>query len=505
MSLGNERQKWQPMDLADEVKNLIRQEETGPDWSGALSETPEGGTRKSDIDKILPTRVNALAAAIVNNRVANPVGAIAYGKEDGIDYEPERPGETLYDRTLIANILNAKSYGDYLLTRLFWTIAITGISTAIFYALVWFGGTRGWNGGLLALGTSALFVLGWLLLRIVREQTNSRSGGFFRHRGSLLPIQAVATATAFLDDKLQDFVDEVLGFQADCITRSDQLPRDEAGEKGPAAYFCENANAMAQSMVTWAIARRGAQYLWFQPINVQDKYEMNGVSKARVAAWDTSFSTFIWLLIAFFVGLAIFLPLIFVRLRPEMMDALWAVEQSGTFIYVWPLAHAVFAAAIALWLSGNDKRSYKQDRNRVTLALDDFWRRGTVRTADEISALRVKSSATYTDWFPLAAREMIRYETDPRAANFAKEASEKYEAWDKGRKWNDDLVLTDPTPQLMRRYLKFLDTVGSRSVVHNRGRSSFAKSPPLPAGIEADARPRTRALATLTRREIWHP
>ena len=499
-----DKKNWEPLSVSDEVGKVIDRNVTGPEWFGFVPENGSDDARAKHLDEALPSDVNRLAAILVNNRVADPAGVVAYGRDDGKNYVPPRAGEPPYDRTLIARMLSAHSYWPYLTTRLFWTLVLTGGSTVLFYVLSWYGGDRGWFGGMLALGTSVLFVLGWLLIRLVREQTNSRGGGFFRHKGSLAPIQAVSTATAFLEEHLDAFKDEVEEYQTECISKSDQLPRIDPDDKRKKADYCDNANAMARSMVTWAVARRAAQYLWFQPINVQDKYEMSGMTKTRIAAWNTTYMTIRLIAVAVFIGICVILPHYMIKSNGGLAETFWEVERN---FYVWPLAQAVFAAAMTLWLGGNDKRTYLKDRNRVTLALDDFWRRGTVRTPDQISALDVPASATYNDWFRPYAELMLAQEIPPNVADFDAAFQEVIAGWEVKRIWHDDLVATDPTPQLMRRYLKFLETVGARSVVHNR--SMPARSPeapiPSPSGIGSDARPRTRALATLTRREIWHP
>ena len=66
----------------------------------------------------------------------------------------------------------------------------------------------------------------------------------------------------------------------------------------------------------------------------------------------------------------------------------------------------------------------------------------------------------------------------------------------------------------MRQYLKFIEKLLKINTqnTQNLAAEPKAEAPrsvpeerPFPSGIGSDARPRTRALATLTRREIWQP
>ena len=84
--------------------------------------------------------------------------------------------------------------------------------------------------------------------------------------------------------------------------------------------------------------------------------------------------------------------------------------------------------------------------------------------------------------------------------------SSSHEEWKSECEWNHKLIQTDPTPRLMQRLIDFfthLKAPALKLTFSDGGETG--RSRPENRQVSTDARPRTRAMATLARREIWHP
>lgn len=496
---------WERQDLADAIKELIRKEQRiGKDWEVFHDPSLDDDDPEThQIDKVYAEKVDALAKSLVNNRVTEPVRAIAYGNEsDGRRFGPETQKHSHFDRTLIKNILSAESYPDFLGSRLLATFFVMMAGMGVFLFSSFLLQAHGMLGGLSGLLASAFVVLMWLAFRVVKERMGDGSANFFRHYGSLAPIRALEDALEFLDDELDDFVEEIEHFQNLCTPETDKLTND----------FNDNAQWTARSLVAWAVARRAAQYISFQPTNVEEKYELNGMARMRMRRAAFFFLLAQGALIGAILVLALLSPLIFESIAPGSATVLGQVTLGPASIALWPTVSALFLTAVALVIGAQDRITYKKDRNRVALALGDFWRCGETRTAEAIANLEVPASVAFDDWHETAARHMLREEEAPDEPLSRDEREAAFEEWEKSRHWADKLVKTDPTVKLMRRLISALTTLEARQSVKNYSsdktlpRLSSPRKVLLAAEENADGRPRrSRTLPPLGRRGIWHP
>lgn len=512
MPIGTRKQskrKWTPLNLADEVTNLISETSVGDEWQFLYKERDDGTgyTRErvpeidnpSIVDRTQAARLSDLASRLVNNRIVDPIRAVAYGSKTEQDFGVSGPNGKRFDPKVIENILDGSSYSGFLWSRFWATTLMVLLGMGAFYGSAILLSGYGSTGGLFALFTSFALVLALLGWRIIRGRMQGIDGYFIRNYDTLGAINMLSSAMDWLDTELERFMVNVAIYQNECIPQTDVVRRD----------FTENSFWLARSMATWAIARRAAQYIAFQPSNVQEKYEKNGVSIFQTRLADSSFRVTQTILIVGMIIIALESPTLLAKYAPGSEVALGSITISGMDFVLWPIASSAFLAAIIMWIGRLDRDTYKLERNRVTLALNDFWRRGTTRTAEEIADLDVPQSQNYEAWFDNAGYQMLAGELKEDDPNPRESLKKAFEEWKAARLWAQALESTDPTARLMRRHISLLKTLESRQSVRN-----FADTPSpqrkmmqrlSAASSRSSTKSRTRALASLARREIWHP
>lgn len=493
---------WTPISVRKCLNALINANTINNDWTTLIpgvscDPCPIDPTsaNQTDIDDHYGPRFDECASKLVNNRVANPVKDVAYGKQSTDEndnvyvYDVHGADERDFNRKLIGEMLTATGYGAFLMERFVWTAMMCASSVAVFFlSTLLFYDYEVWSGLLGTLCAGGVVLL-WIAFRYFEERSIREPGSAFRARGSMAPIQAAAMAMHYFDDKLDDFIEEIDDYQSECIKNADSK----------SGNYRDNADWIARTIASWAVARRAAQYISFQPINVEEIYTGNGVSARRMLYADIFYILTLLGVLALVGLVVITAPQIIHSISPEAAQVFGNIDVMGFSIAPWPLLLVAFLILIVLSFAEADRGYYKKDRNRIALALIDFWRQGKLRTAEEIVLLNVPPSKKFDDWYPKASARMLGTTA----------GSEAHEAWKSECEWNDKLIKTDPTPRLMQRLIDFFTHLKAPALKLTFSDGEQKEAPERrfdhARQCSSDARPRTRAMATITRREIWHP
>jgi hypothetical protein len=319
----------------------------------------------------------------------------------------------------------------------------------IFYSLL------GPAGPGLALAASTLPVAIWLIFRAVNPPYDA------------FKVQLSRSAKAG-HKIIEDFVGEQRDRLGEFASETDYATK---------TGFALNTKNFATAMVDWSISRRAGQYLDGLASRAKVLHDQNGFSKWVVLVGNVVFGLLLFLL-GFLVLMGAWLaPFWLDAVQPDNAHLFRFMDLGPVTLAVWPMAHAMVAIVTLGYLGLYHHRVWHQERRAVLTAMDALFYEGVALEPEDIESHIVRRPEEYFEHMQRVHRgepdELDRLGLTVRPPRTF---------------WTKELNKNDPTPGLMRRYRKLLDTLdrprpNNQAADHDTPRLLARHAPPPPRGI----------------------
>lgn len=351
--------------------------------------------------------------------------------EEGV----ERPAQQhVFRRTEFTGRLSAETIHIYNRSALAVLGGLVLFMSALFYTLL------GLAGGAIAVAIS-LLPLAFLVVFVASNP----------------PIERYKVSLSRAVGDLKGALDEFVQVQRDALGDSSSNTDQAIGER-----FFENSQNMARAMVEWAISRRGGQLIDAMAGRARSLHDQNGFAKWIVRYGNTSYFTSVLMGAAIVIIVALLSPGLLALFSAQAVENLGVFTIAGHAFPLWGSVHVVTTlitlAMVAVYLN----RAWHRERRCVLTALDALFY--------EAKALNPEELETYIPQPP----EDVWKKAQAREAQAGGDLEALGRLTRPARtEWTSQLAAADPTPDLVRRYRKLLETLSNGGTVRVKPSSKY--------------------------------